>query len=222
LSVGWRFVLSGSKAFLNELFDAVVAGNVQKARKLVERLVNEGVSSDVVLDKMMEAMRAVDKKHEMKEYFTVDVAAASTAIREAFRILEPNLKVKKANTGGKVIIGSLKGNIQSLGKDIVASALRSAGFHVVDLGVNVSPEKFVDSAIKEKAQVIAISVSVNETVPILKNVVDLLSKKKPAGNVKTVIGGRAVSEETCKEYGIDAYAKDAWDCVKKVKDLLNR
>ncbi len=222
MSIGRRFVLSGSKAFLNELFDAVVSGNVQKARKLAERLVNEGVSSNVVLDKMMEAMRAVDKKYEMKEYFTVDVAAASTAMREALRVLEPNLKVKKGNTGGKVVIGSLKGNIQSLGKDIVASALRSAGFHVVDLGVNVSPEKFVDSAINEKAQVMAISVSVNETVPILKNVVDLLRKKKLADNIKIVIGGRAVSEETCKEYGINAYAKDAWDCVKKVKDLLNR
>mgnify|MGYP001595155614 CR=1 FL=1 len=208
--------------FLNELFDAVVVGNVQKARKLAEKLVNDGVSSDVVLDKMMEAMRAVDKKYEMKEYLTVDVAAASIAMREAFRVLEPNLKVKKANAGSKVVIGSLKGNIQSLGKDIVASALRSAGFHVVDLGVNVSPEKFVDSAIKEKAQVIAISVSVSETVPCLKNVVDLLRKKKLADNIKTVIGGRAVSEETCKEYGIDAYAKDAWGCVKKVKDLLNR
>ena len=221
MSIGRRFVLSGSKAFLNELFDAVVAGNVQKARKLAERLVNEGVSSDVVLDKMMEAMRAVDKKHEMKEYFTVDVAAASTAMREAFKVVEPNLKVKKADKSGKVVIGSLKGNIQSLGKDIVASALRSAGFHVVDLGVNVSPEKFVDSAVNEKAQVIAISVSVSETVPYLKDVVGLLRKKKLADSIKTVIGGRAVSEERCREYGIDAYAKDAWDCVKKVRDLLN-
>jgi 5-methyltetrahydrofolate--homocysteine methyltransferase len=211
-----------SKAFLNELRDAVVAGNVQKARKLAERLVNDGVSSNVVLDKMMEAMRAVDKKYEMKEYFTVDVAAASTALREAFKVLEPNLKVKKANKSGKVVIGSLKGNIQSLGKDIVASALRSASFQVVDLGVNVSPEKFVDSAISEKAQVIAISVSVNETVPYLKNVVDLLHKRKLADSIKTVIGGRAVSEVTSEECGIDAYAKDAWDCVKKVKDLLNR
>jgi len=212
--------LSRSKAFLNELFDAVVAGDVQKARKLAEKLVNDGVSPDIVLDKMMEAMHAVDKKYDRKEYFTVDVAAASTAMREAFKILEPNLKVKKADTSGKVVIGSLKGNIQSLGKDIVASALRSAGFHVVDLGVNVFPEKFVDSAIVEKAQVIAISVSVNETVPYLKNVVDLLRKKNLADSVKTVIGGRAVSEETCKEYGIDAYAKDAWDCVKKIRELL--
>jgi len=210
------------KTTLDELFDAVVAGDVQKARKLAERAVNEGVSANVALDKMMEAMRTVDTKYMRKEYFTVDVAAASTAMREAFKILEPHLEVKPANMIGKVVIGSLKGNIQGLGKDIVAATLRSAGFQVVDLGVNVSPETFVTAAEKENAQVIAVSVSVDETVPFLKEVVNILHQKKLNGKVKTVIGGRAVSEQTCKKYGIDAYAKDAWDCVKKVRNLLSR
>jgi len=212
--------LSESKVLLKELFDAVVAGDAQKARKLAERLVNKGVSAGVALDKMMDAMRLVDNKYERREYFTVDVASASTAMREAFKVLEPHIKIKTANVGGKVVIGSLKGNIQGLGKDIVAGALRSAGFRVIDLGVNVSPETFVDSAIREKAQVIAVSVSVNETVPYLKDIADLLCQRKLGGNVKTVIGGRAVSEETSKQYGIDAYAKDAWDCVKKIRSLL--
>jgi len=210
------------KGLLDELFEAVVAGNVQLAKRIAERAVEEGLSADSALDKMMEAMRVVDKKHEMKEYFTVDVAAAATAMREAFRIFEPHLKVKPANIVGKVVIGSLKGNIQGLGKDIVAAALRSAGFQVVDLGVNVSPEAFVDSAIKETAQVIAISVSVDETIPFLNEVVELLHRKRLKEKVKTVVGGRAVSEKTRKEYGVDAYAKDAWDCVKKVRDLLSQ
>lgn len=210
------------KGLLGELFDAVVAGNVQLAKKVAEQVVEKGLSADLALEKMMEAMRAVDKKYETKEYFTVDVAAAATAMREAFRVFEPHLKVKPANIVGKVVIGSLKGNIQGLGKDIVAAALRSAGFQVVDLGVNISPETFVDSAIKEEAQVIAISVSVDETVPFLRDVVELLRKEKLGGKVRTVIGGRAVSEKTRKKYSIDAYAKDAWDCVKKVRTLLSR
>jgi len=214
--------LTVSEALLNELFDAVVAGNVQKARKLAERVVDEGMSASVALEKMMEAMRAVDKKYIMKEYFTVDVAAASTAMREAVNVLAPYLKVRPANVMGKIVIGSLKGNIQGLGKDIVAATLRSAGFLVTDLGVNVSPEAFVDSAVQEKAQIIAISVSVNETVPFLKQVVDLLRERKLSSQIKTVIGGRAVSEQTCREYGVDAYAKDAWEAVEKVKGLLHR
>jgi len=128
---------------------------------------------------------------------------------------------KSANIVGKVVIGSLKGNIQGLGKDIVAAALRSAGFQVVDLGVNVSPETFVTSAEREKAQVIAVSISVDKTVPFLKDLVDILNQKKLSGKVKTVVGGRAVSEKTCKVYGIDAYVRDEWDCVKKVRDLLS-
>jgi len=208
------------KTLLDGLFDAVVAGDVQKSRKLAEQIVNKGVSASVALEKMMEAMRAVDAKYVRKEYFTVDVAAASTAMREAFKVLEPHLGVKPANMVGKVVIGSLKGNIQGLGKDIVAAALRSAGFQVIDLGVDVSPESFVTTAEKEGAQVIAVSISVDETVPFLKDVTGFLHQKNLEGNVKTVIGGRAVSERTCKEYGIDAYAKDAWDCVKKVRELL--
>jgi len=210
------------KTILDELFDAVVSGDVQKARKLAERATTEGVSASVALERMMEAMRVVDAKYMRKEYFTVDVAAASTAMREAFKVFEPHLDVKPANMVGKVVIGSLKGNIQGLGKDIVAAALRSAGFQVVDLGVNVSPQTFVSAADREKAQVIAVSVSVDETVHFLKDVVDILNQKRLCGKVKTVIGGRAVSEHTRKEYGIDAYARDAWDCVKKVRDLLSR
>jgi len=205
---------------LDALFNAVVAGDVSKARKLAERAMNVGVSAHDALEKMLEAMRAVDAKYMRKEYFTVDVAAASTAMREAFKVLEPHLDVKLTNMVGKVVIGSLKGNVQGLGKDIVAAALRSAGFQVIDLGVDVSPETFVTTAGKEKAQVIAVSVSVDETVAFLKELVDFLKQKKLRGIIKTVIGGRAVSEKTCKDYGIDAYAQDAWDCVKKVRDLL--
>lgn len=121
---------------------------------------------------------------------------------------------------GKVILGSLKGNTQGLGKDIVAATLRAAGFKVVDLGVDVSPERFVDAAVREKAKIIGISISVNETLPFLTDVVNNLKKRKLRDKVGIVIGGQAVSEQTCKDLEVDAYAKDAWDCVKKVRRLL--
>jgi len=122
---------------------------------------------------------------------------------------------------GKVILGSLKGNTQGLGKDIVAATLRAAGLQVIDLGVDVSPEKFVDAVIREKARIIGISISVDETVPFLRDVVNNLKRRKLRDKVRIVVGGQAVSEQTCKEYGVDAYARDAWDCVKKVRHLLN-
>jgi len=121
---------------------------------------------------------------------------------------------------GKVVIGSLKGNSQGLGKDIVAATLRTAGFRVVDLGVDVSPERYAEAVVQEKAKIIAISISIGKTVPFLKDVVNHLKQRNLRNKIRIVIGGQAVSEQTCKEYGVDAYAKDAWDCVKKVKHLL--
>ncbi|MEM2917534.1 MAG: cobalamin-dependent protein [Candidatus Bathyarchaeia archaeon] len=209
-----------SRELLDELRNVVVAGDVRKARRIVEQLVNRGLSAKVVLEKLMEAMHVVDKKYERKEYFITDVAAAASAMREAFKILEPYLQVEPAKMEAKIVIGSLKGNIQSLGKDIVAATLQSAGFHVVNLGVDVAPETFVDAAAREGAKIVAVSVTMDETVSYLKDLVQLLEVKGLRDKVKVVVGGRAVSEKTCEEYGVDAYAKDAWDCVKKVQGLL--
>ena len=128
--------------------------------------------------------------------------------------------MNKEKIVGKVIIGSLKGNKQGLGKDIVSATLRAAGLQVVDVGVDVPPERFVDAVIRERAQIIAISVSVDETVLFLRDVVDNLKQRKLRDNIRIVVGGQAVSEQTCKEYEVDAYARDAWDCVTKVKRLL--
>jgi 5-methyltetrahydrofolate--homocysteine methyltransferase len=127
-----------------------------------------------------------------------------------------------AKTKAKIVIGSLKGNIYGLGKDMVAAALESAGFEVIDLGVDVSPEEFVDTAEKRGADVIAISISDSETVPFLKTITEILRKRRLRGTVKVVIGGEAVSEKTRTDYGLDAYAKDALDCVKKVEALLTK
>ena len=208
------------KEILDALYNAVVLGDARKARKIAEQALDRGVSADLALQTMTTAMRVVDEKYEKKEYFIVDVAAAASAMREAFKVFEPHLQFKPVGVEGKVVIGSLKGNIQSLGKDIVAATLRAAGFQVVDLGADVPPDVFVDAAVREEAQIIAVSVTVDETVPFLRDVVDCLRQRKLSGKIKIVIGGRAVSEQTLKEYGIDAYAKDAWDCVKKVRDLL--
>ncbi len=123
-------------------------------------------------------------------------------------------------TKGKIVIGTLKGSMHNLGKDMVAAALKSAGFTVVDLGVDVSPAMFVGAAVREEAQVIAVSVSAEETVPFLKEITDILRRRNLRDTIQVVIGGSAVSEKTLEQYPVDAYARDAWDCVQKVQTLL--
>jgi 5-methyltetrahydrofolate--homocysteine methyltransferase len=205
---------------LDELSGAVVSGDVKKTRKLTELLLNDGVLADRILEALLKAMRVVDDKYTRKEYFVMDVAAATLAMKEAFKLLRPHLKVKQTKMKAKIVIGTLKGNIQGLGKDVVAATLKSAGFEVVDLGMNVLPSAFADAAVKEKAEVIAVSISMEETVPFLKEITGVLQRRNLRDKIKIVIGGNAVSEKTREEYGVDAYAKDAWDCVKKVEALL--
>lgn len=210
------------KELLEDLRNAVIVGDVRKARKIAEQVINRGLSTNMALQKLIEAMEIVDKKYQRKEYFIVDVAAAASAMREAFRVLEPHLQVEPAGMKGKMVIGSLKGNKQGISKDVVAATLRAAGFQVKNLGANVEPERFVEAALKENAQIIAVSVTLEETVQYLGDLMKILEEKGLRDKIKVVIGGRAVSEKTCEEYGIDAYAKDAWDCVKKVKGLLEK
>ena len=125
-------------------------------------------------------------------------------------------------TRARIVIGLLKGNAYGLGKDMVAAALEAAKFEVIDLGADVPPEEFVDVAEKQGADVIAISVSDSLTVPFLKTIAEILRKRRLRGTVKVVIGGDAVSDKIRIDYGFDAYAKDALDCVKKVQALLTQ
>lgn len=205
---------------LEELKDAVVAGNVRRAKKLAEQVVSHGGSVNGAMGALMKAMKVVDECYNRKEFFVVDVASSASAMREAFKVLEPYLEVKPAMVKGRIVIGSLKGNIQGLGKDIVAATLQSAGFQIVNLGVDVPPEKFVEAALRESAQIIAISVSMEETIPYLKDVVNILERKNLRGKLKVIIGGNAVSEQTRKDYRLDAYAVDAQESVEKIKILL--
>lgn len=211
-----------SKKLLEELKDAVVVGNMKKVKGIAEQIMSRGISVNTALDTLMKAMKIVDERYERREYFVIDVASSASAMREAFKVLEPYLEVEPATVKGKIVIGSLKGNIQGLGKDIVAATLQSAGFRVINLGEDVAPEDFVKAVVREEAQIIAISISMEETIPYLEVVVDILKKENLRDKIKVIIGGNTVSEQTCREYELDAYAVDAQDCLKKVKALLTK
>jgi len=211
-----------TKRIIEELKDAVVVGNVKKAKRIAEQIVKLDIPVNAGVNMLMKAMKIVDQRYERKEYFVVDVASSASAMKEAFKVLEPYIEVEPTLVKGKIIIGSLKGNIQGLGKDIVAATLQSAGFRVINLGVDISPEEFVKAAIREEAQIIAISIAMEETIPYLKDVKTILKQEKLENKIMVVIGGNAVSNDVSEEYELDAYAVDAQECVKKVKALLSQ
>ena len=205
---------------LKKLEKVVIEGDVSKAKEIARQTIKEGIPVDNSVETLLKAMKVVDKLYEKKEYFVVDVASAAAAMREAFSVFEPYIEAEPAMTKGKIVIGSLKGNVQGLGKDIVAATLRAAGFQVVNIGVDVAPEEFVKVAIRECAQIIGISISMEETIPYLRDLIGLLEREKLRHKIKVLIGGNAVSEKTRVDYEIDAYASDAQESVEKVKILL--
>jgi 5-methyltetrahydrofolate--homocysteine methyltransferase len=205
---------------LERLKAAVIEGNIKRAKRITEQIVDQEIPSTKAIRALMSAMKVVGDRYERKEFFLVEVASSASAMRESFKVLEPHLEVAPASMKGKIVIGSLKGNIQNLGKDIVVATLRSANLTVVDLGVDVAPEEFVQQAKEDGAKIIAVSVSMEETVPFLKDIVEVLRREKLRDQIKVVIGGNAVSENIRKEYGLDAYAVDARDCLEKVQALL--
>ena len=209
-----------SKKALEELKNAVVVGDVKKAKEIAARTLKLKMPINSTMETLMKAMEIVDQRFIRKEYFVIDVASSASAMQEAFKVLEPHLEVEPTMVNGTIIIGSLKGNIQGLGKDIVAATLQSAGFRVVNLGVDIAPHEFVEAAVREKAQIIAVSVSMGETIPYLEEITDILKRKRIRDRIKVIIGGSAVSEETRRGYGLDAYAVDAQDGLQKVKTLL--
>lgn len=211
-----------TKRIIEELKDAVVVGNVKKAKRIAEQIVKLDIPVNAGVNMLMKAMKIVDQRYERKEYFVVDVASSASAMKEAFKVFEPYIEVEPTLVKGKIIIGSLKGNVQGLGKDIVAATLQSAGFRVINLGVDISPEEFVKAAIREEAQIIAISITMEETIPYLKDVKTILEQEKLENKIRVVIGGNAVSNDVSEEYELDAYAVDAQECVKKVKALLSQ
>jgi 5-methyltetrahydrofolate--homocysteine methyltransferase len=137
-------------------------------------------------------------------------------------ILKPLLVKEGIRTVGKVVIGTVQGDLHDIGKNLVAIMLKGAGFEVIDLGNNVSPERFIETAEKEKADVIGMSALLTTTMPVMKTVVELARERNIYGRVRIIVGGAPLSSEYAREIGADAYCFDAVSAVDEVKKFVGR
>ncbi len=212
------------KAILKEIRDALVALEAEKVIDLVRRALEEGVDALEILDALTAGMEEVGKKFESGEYFVAELLLAAETFRECVdNYLKPKLQEKVSRVGKKVtvVIGTIKGDIHELGKNLVATMLQAAGFEVIDLGVDVPPEKFVEEAKKRGAKIIAISALLSSVVAEIGNVIKLLEKEGLRNKVKVIIGGVATSEELARRLGADAWGRDAVDAVEKCRKLVS-
>jgi len=208
---------------LRQLAEHLQKGNVQEVAELTRRAIDEGVDSKMILDRgLIAGMSVVGEQFKQHEIFLPDVLLAAKAMNAGMDLLKPLLMKQGVRTAGKVVIGTVQGDLHDIGKNLVAILLKGAGFDVIDLGNDVSPQRFVDTAMNEKADVIGMSALLTTTMPVMKKVVELARERNLYGKTKIVVGGAPLSAEYAKEIGADAYCFDGMSAVECVKKFVAR
>jgi 5-methyltetrahydrofolate--homocysteine methyltransferase len=165
-------------------------------------------------------MNVVGEKFRLREIFLPEVLLAARAMYAGMELLRPLLIQEGIPVLGRVVIGTVRGDLHDIGKNLVGIMLKGAGFEVIDLGTDVHPERFVDAALAEDAPIIGMSALLTTTMPVMKEVVKLIRSRGLQARMKTIVGGAAVSAEFANQIGADAYAFDAAKAVQRVKELM--
>ena len=204
---------------LKDLSDAVIAGGKERCEALTRELLSAGTDPKTILDGgLVPGMDVVGARFRDNIIFVPEVLISARAMKGSLAILEPLLSAANVKEIGTFVIGTVKGDIHDIGKNIVGMMLRGAGFKVVDLGIDTRAEKFIAAVRKEQAQIVGMSALLTTTMGYMKTVIEQM--KAEGLNVRTMIGGAPVSEAFAEKIGADAYARNATEAVEKAKQLL--
>lgn len=208
---------------LADLATTVIAGDHTRAGDLTRQLIAAGTPPKSILDDgLIAGMTVVGDRFRDHEIFLPDVLLAARAMYAGMDLLKPLLIRDGIPSIGRVVIGSVRGDLHDIGKNLVGIMLKGAGFDVIDLGHDVSPEKMVTTAVEREASVIGMSALLTTTMPVMREVVGLLRSRGLDGRIRTVVGGAPVTEAFAREIGADAYGFDAANAVDVVKTLSGR
>lgn len=202
---------------------ALSQGKMDEVKKLTQEALNRGESPDVILKQgMIQAMEQIGVKFKSGDIYIPEVLIAARAMHAGMDILKPILVKSMISLAGKVVIGTVKGDLHDIGKNIVNMMLEGGGFEVIDLGVNVPVENFLEAIKKHQPQVVGMSALLTTTVNEMKNTINAIEKAGLKNRVKTIVGGAPVTESFAKEIGADGYAPDAASAVDVVRRLITK
>ncbi|KPK64615.1 methyltransferase [candidate division WOR_3 bacterium SM23_42] len=208
---------------LRRISEALQTGSIEKVATLTKQAIEEKVVPRDILDKgLIAGMSVIGDRYKKHEIFLPEVLLAAKAMYAGMDILKPMFLKDEMPTLGRVVIGTVQGDIHDIGKNLVGIMLRGAGFRVIDLGKDVPPERFIEVAKKENAEVIGMSALLTTTMPAMKKVIELVKKEGLNGKVKTIIGGAPVSAEYAQHIGADAYAYDSINAVDCIRGLVQK
>jgi 5-methyltetrahydrofolate--homocysteine methyltransferase len=205
---------------LQEIGASLRNGDDNRVGQLTQQAIDDGLPAEEILNNgLMSGMRVVGELFRDHEVFLPEVLLAARAMNRGVDLIKPLLAGEEIPTIGKVVIGTAKGDLHDIGKNLVGIMLKGAGFEVIDLGNDVTAERFVDTAVDSGAKVIGISALLTTTMSSMKDVIDLLRDRGLAGEIHTIVGGAPVSKEFAEEIGADGYGYDAASAVEQVKTL---
>ncbi len=208
-------------AIWEEIANGVIGGKAEEVKRLVKKALEEGVEIKKILDDgLIAGMQVVGEKFKKNEFYVPEVLIAARAMTQGMELLRPHLEKGGVEPLAKFVIGTVKGDLHDIGKNLVAMMLRGAGFEVIDLGVDVSPEKFVDTVKETGAPLMGMSALLTTTMPSMKVTIEALKNAGIREKVKVMVGGAPLTQEYADEIGADGYAPDAASAVDKAKGLL--
>jgi len=206
---------------LTKISEALQVGDDKVVYENTKMAIEQGVPAKTILDDgLIAGMNVISEKFRKHEIFLPHVLLAAKAMYAGMDILKPLFVKDKIPTRGKIVIGTVQGDLHDIGKNLVGIMLKGAGFEVIDLGKDVSAENFVDTAQKENADVIGMSALLTTTQPVMKKVVEKLKEKGLDNKIKTIVGGAPLSSEYADLIGANAYSYDAANAVISVSELV--
>jgi 5-methyltetrahydrofolate--homocysteine methyltransferase len=207
---------------IKEIHTNVMEGDVTSVKANVQAAIDAGIPvSDILNDGMIAAMAEVGHLFEEGECFVPEMLIAARAMQTGLALLQPHLKNAEVISAGKVVVGTVKGDLHDIGKNLVAMMLEGAGFEIIDLGTDVPAEKFVEAVRNQGAQIVAMSALLTTTMPSIKNTIDALTTAGLRGQVKVMIGGAPVTQNYADQIGADGFAPDASRAVATAKELMS-
>ena len=195
---------------LKEMSEFIKQGKAAQVQELVSKALDEGISPNRILDEgMLEAMNEIGVKFKEGTVFIPEVLVAARAMNKGVELLRPALVEEGIQSKGTAVIGTAKGDLHDIGKNLVKLMMECKGLTVIDLGVDVSAEKFIETAKENNADIIACSALLTTTMVEMQKIVDLLNDSDLKGKVKVMVGGAPVTDSYCKQIGADGYTPDA-------------
>jgi 5-methyltetrahydrofolate--homocysteine methyltransferase len=206
---------------LKKLHDAILVGNFKQARETTEKALAEKVDPQTLVQQyMIPAMDEVGRRYEANEYFVPELLIAARAMKASLELIRPLLVASGAKFPGRVAIGTVKGDLHDIGKNLVAAMLEGAGFEVIDLGVDVSPEKFASAIAEKQATIVAMSALLTTTMSSMKTTVEAIKSAGLRDKVKIMVGGAPVTDKYASEIGADGYSSNANGAVALARKLM--